>query len=75
MTCSYDSLISEAVRAVFEEHGFPDVSGQEFSPHLTIAKLSLAQRRGGRGDRRRERGFDEGLYADFKDTEFGEEQV
>ena len=72
----------DLVRTVFEGDGFPDVGGRSFNPHLTIAKMSLAQRRRGRGGGRRGRGrrrelkgLREELYADFKTTEFGVEKV
>ena len=66
---------------MFETHGFQDTGRKDFSPHLTIAKMSRSQRgrgRGGRGRRREEgalKGICEDLYAEFKDREFGVERV
>ena len=75
----------DIVRAVFETHGFQDMGKKDFSPHLTIAKMSRNQRGrgrgGGRGRRRGRRqegafkGICEDLYAEFKDREFGVERV
>ena len=73
--CNTDIL--GIVHSVFEDHGFPDVGGQSsFSPHLTIAKMSLG--RGGRRGRRKGKGLvglREELYQEFKDTDFGTEKV
>ena len=75
-------LLVDIVCAVFEAHGFQDLGKEDFNPHLTIAKMSRAQRgSGGRGWRRRRRqekslnGISEELYVEFKDREFGIEKV
>ena len=66
---------------MFRDCGISDVSGKDFSPHLTIAKMSQSQRvrggRGGRRGRRRDglRGLGRDLYAEFEDREFGVEKV
>ena len=61
-------VLLEIVRSVFEANGLPPTDTREFKPHLTLAKVSKATRRGVRR-------IDSSAYAEHCETDFGTETV